>query len=65
MSSGSSGTYSLSETGQLSNNYEEVVGYSGVGTFTQSGGTNTASHSLILSAGTPAAAEPTASTAER
>ena len=46
-SSGSSGTYSLSGTGQLRVNgtysagyYGEYVGFSGTGSFTQSGGTN-------------------------
>jgi autotransporter-associated beta strand protein len=38
--SGSSGTYILSETGNLSSS-SEYVGYSGTGTFTQSGGSHT------------------------
>ena len=37
--SGSTGTYNLSGTGQLSANWENI-GYSGTGTFTQTGGTN-------------------------
>ena len=40
--SGSSGTYTLSGSGLLSAPYE-YVGYSGTGTFTQSGGTNSIS----------------------
>ena len=36
---GSSGMYNLSGNGQLSASYGESVGYSGTGTFTQSGGT--------------------------
>ena len=38
---GSSGTYSLSNTGSLTSSDNEYVGYSGNGTFVQSGGTNT------------------------
>ncbi|MGO9113050.1 MAG: beta strand repeat-containing protein, partial [Thermoguttaceae bacterium] len=38
---GSSGTYNLSGSGQLSVPPYEYVGYSGSGTFTQSGGSNT------------------------
>ena len=45
--SGSSGTYDLSGTGQLSADYE-YIGYSGTGTFTQSGGTNTLAKWLSL-----------------
>ena len=41
-SSGSSGTYDLSGTGQLSAT-AEYIGYSGTGTFTQTGGTNSIS----------------------
>jgi len=37
---GSSGTYNLSGNGRLSALNSEFVGYSGTGTFTQSGGTN-------------------------
>ena len=37
---GSSGTYNLSGGGLLSAAQNEYVGYSGTGTFTQSGGTN-------------------------
>ena len=43
--SGGSGTYNLSGSGSLSANYE-YIGYSGSGTFTQSGGTNTVSQPL-------------------
>ena len=39
---GSSGTYTLSDTGQLSAPFE-LVGYCGSGTFKQYGGTNTIS----------------------
>ena len=45
--SGSSGTYNLSGTGQLSA-FLEYIGYSGTGTFTQTGGTNTISGYLWL-----------------
>jgi len=38
---GSSGTYTLSSTGSLSNTGNEYVGYNGIGNFNQSGGTNT------------------------
>jgi autotransporter-associated beta strand protein len=41
--SGSSGTYILSDTGQLSANSLEIIGGNGTGTFTQTGGTNNAS----------------------
>jgi autotransporter-associated beta strand protein len=46
--SNSSGMYHLSSTGQLSAGYE-YIGYSGTGTFTQTGGTNTISSVLSLS----------------
>ncbi len=39
--SGSSGTYMLSETGTLSVNSGEYIGYDSKGAFTQTGGTNT------------------------
>jgi hypothetical protein len=45
--SGSSGTYNLSYTGQLSAG-DEWVGCSGTGTFTQTGGTNSITSSLDL-----------------
>ena len=45
---GSSGTYSLSGTGQLSAQNGEYVGYSGTGNFTQSGGTNILAYYLYL-----------------
>jgi fibronectin-binding autotransporter adhesin len=45
--SGSSGTYNLNVTGQLSA-YNEYIGYSGMGKFTQTGGTNTISSSNYL-----------------
>ena len=48
--SGSSGTYNLSGTGQLSVGpyFSEYVGYYGTGNFTQSGGTNVISRELWL-----------------
>jgi hypothetical protein len=45
--SGSSGTYNLSGTGNLSAGYE-FIGWSGTGTFTQTGGTNAISSYLRL-----------------
>ena len=45
--SGSSGTYELSDTGQLTAKYENI-GYSGTGIFNQTGGTNSISSSLTL-----------------
>ena len=48
---GSSGTYKLSGTGLLSTDYE-YIGYSGTGTFTQTGGTNTATYVKIGTTGT-------------
>ena len=45
--SSGSGAYSLSGTGQLSGGWE-WIGYSGTGTFTQSGGANTISNYLDL-----------------
>ena len=53
---GSSGTYNLSGSGLLSAGYSEYIGYSGSGSFTQSGGTNSAS-TTCTSDTTPAAAE--------
>jgi hypothetical protein len=52
--SGSNGTYNLSGTGQLYTSYQvyEVIGISGTGTFTQTGGTNTATYIKIGTAGT-------------
>ena len=47
MNAGGSGTYNLSGSGQLSA-YDEYVGYSGTGTFTQSGGTNSIGSYLYL-----------------
>jgi hypothetical protein len=44
---GSSGTYNLSGTGELSS-FQEVIGTQGTGIFTQSGGTNTISDRLVL-----------------
>ena len=44
---GSSGTYNLSGSGQVSAPFE-YVGYSGTGAFTQSGGTNSITGSLYL-----------------
>jgi autotransporter-associated beta strand protein len=44
---GSSGAYNLSGSGQVSADYE-LVGFSGTGTFTQTGGTNTARSILDL-----------------
>ena len=38
--SGGTGTYALTGNGRLSSYYPEYVGYSGTGTFTQTGGTN-------------------------
>lgn len=38
---GSSGTYNLSGTGQLTTTQAEYIGYNGTGTFTQTGGSNT------------------------
>jgi hypothetical protein len=46
--SGSSGSYELSGTGNLSTSYSEIIGYSGTGTFKQTGGTNTVTNNLIL-----------------
>jgi hypothetical protein len=46
--SGSSGTYNLSGTGNLSPNFNEYIGYSGTGTFNQTGGTNTVKGALDL-----------------
>ena len=46
----SSGVYVLSGSGLLTAQMGEIVGYSGAGTFTQSGGTNTASNLQISSA---------------
>ncbi|MDY7000642.1 MAG: hypothetical protein SVS15_02520, partial [Thermodesulfobacteriota bacterium] len=46
--SGSSGTYDLSGTGELSSGLHEYVGYQGAGAFTQSGGTNSITSSLYL-----------------
>ena len=50
---GSSGTYSLTGNGYLSvpNTYIEYLGYSGTGTFTQSGGTNSSGSYLVLGYG--------------
>ena len=45
--SGSSGTYNLSGSGNLSANYE-YIGYSGVGTFAQTGGTNSTFYASYL-----------------
>ncbi len=45
--SGSSGTYALSG-GSLTSTYDEVVGFEGSGSFTQSGGSNMAQLDLIL-----------------
>ncbi len=42
-----SGAYKLSGTGSLSAN-NEYIGYSGTGTFTQTGGTNTATGSVVI-----------------
>jgi autotransporter-associated beta strand protein len=47
---GSSGNYSLSNTGSLSVGNNEYVGNSGNGTFTQTGGNNTVTQTLILAA---------------
>ena len=47
VNAGSSGTYNLSGSGLLSAN-SEYVGYSGTGTFTQSGGTHSIANSLYL-----------------
>jgi autotransporter-associated beta strand protein len=44
---GSSGTYKLSDAGQLSASYE-LIGYSGSGTFTQTGGINSITNYLYL-----------------
>lgn len=49
--SGGSGTYNLSGTGQLTGTYpnsHQYVGYSGAGTFNQSGGTNSLQPSAVL-----------------
>jgi autotransporter-associated beta strand protein len=46
-SSGSNGTYNLSDTGQLSAD-NEYIGYNGSGKFTQTGGTNTVSSTLCI-----------------
>jgi T5SS/PEP-CTERM-associated repeat protein len=45
--SGTSGTYNLNNTAQLSAS-REYIGYSGAGSFVQTGGTNTISDSLYL-----------------
>ena len=48
--SGSSSSYSLSDTGSLSA-YSEIIAYSGTGTFTQTGGTNRIRSDLHIGAG--------------
>jgi hypothetical protein len=45
---GGTGTYNLSGSGLLSVTYQEVIGSSGTGSFTQSGGTNAVSGILVL-----------------
>jgi T5SS/PEP-CTERM-associated repeat protein len=47
---GSTGTYNLSGTGTLSTATSQVIGYAGIGTFNQSGGTNTINpgHALLV-----------------
>lgn len=45
---GSSGTYELKDTGELSSNYSQVIGYYGIGTFRQTGGINCAGNAFIL-----------------
>ena len=44
---GSSGTYNLGGSGLLNGSYDECVGYSGTGSFTQSGGTNSTGYVLV------------------
>ena len=43
--------YSLSGNGQLSNGYQEFIGYSGSGSFSQSGGTNSTYYLNLASNG--------------
>ncbi len=50
-SAGSAGTFTLSGTGVVSSNPDEVVGGGGTGTFTQSGGTNTLNGASVLRVG--------------
>ena len=52
--SGGSGTYALSGSGLLASANYEYIGYSGTGSFTQSGGTQAVSTVLYVGWGTPA-----------
>ena len=49
---GSTGTYTLSGTGVLADSSNEYVGYQGLGTFNQSGGSNTIGSGAFLDVGT-------------